>query len=261
VAYARAVSPADVYWTQSGLVLIMVILGGVGTLIGPILGAAVELLLRNWVSSLPGIGERWMLIMGLIFGAFVLFARGGIVGVFARPLRGSEAGPPPGPAADVRQSGPPALSVLHAAPPALEVRGVGHSFGALRVLNNVSLTVAPGERHALIGPNGAGKTTLFNAVAGDLRAREGHVLLGSLDLTGLPAHARTQLGIGRTYQRTSHFLGLSALENVELALRRQRHVARDPFSDGAGAEPELRRAASARSGSRLGGRTARAATG
>jgi ABC-type branched-subunit amino acid transport system ATPase component len=229
VGYARAVSPADVYWTQSGLVLIMVILGGVGTLIGPILGAAVELLLRNWVSSLPGVGERWMLIMGLIFGAFVLFARGGLVGVIMRTAGRDSvavAGPAPEHAREV--AGPPSLGAPDAPPPVLEVRAVGHRFGALRVLNNVSLSVAPGERHALIGPNGAGKTTLFNVIAGDLRATTGQILLGGVDLSSLPAHVRTTLGIGRTYQRTSHFQGLSALENVELALRRQRHVASDP---------------------------------
>lgn len=85
--YARYVSPGDVYWTQSGLVMIMVIIGGVGTLVGPVLGAAFELLLRNWVSSLPDIGERWMLIMGLVFVGFVLFARRGIVGIFEDVVR------------------------------------------------------------------------------------------------------------------------------------------------------------------------------
>jgi branched-chain amino acid transport system ATP-binding protein len=172
-----------------------------------------------------------MLIMGLIFGAFVLFARGGLVGVLVRAAdRRSSALAPAAQAYDTHPNGPPALVVLDALPPVLDVRGIGHRFGALRVLKDVSLTVAPGERHALIGPNGAGKTTLFNVIAGDLRASEGRVLLGGLDLTRLPAHARTQLGIGRTYQRTSHFHGLSALENVELALRRQRAVASDPFT-------------------------------
>ncbi len=229
-AYARSVSPADVYWTQSGLVLIMVILGGVGTLFGPIVGAALELLLRNWVSSLPGIGDRWMLIMGLIFGGFVLFARGGVVSILMpADRRRWTADAPAALAAKTQQAGPPTLGGVEGPPPVLDVRGIGRRFGALRVLNGVSLAVAPGERHALIGPNGAGKSTLFNVIAGDLRIGEGQILLGGVDLTKLPTHTRTQLGIGRTYQRTSNFHGLSALENVELALRRQRRVASQPF--------------------------------
>ncbi|MBI2755667.1 MAG: branched-chain amino acid ABC transporter permease [Chloroflexi bacterium] len=82
VGYTGFASPSDVAWTTSGQVMVMVIIGGVGTLFGPALGAALVLLMQNWVSSLPGIGERWQLVMGLVFVAFVLFARGGIVGIY-----------------------------------------------------------------------------------------------------------------------------------------------------------------------------------
>jgi ABC-type branched-subunit amino acid transport system ATPase component/ABC-type branched-subunit amino acid transport system permease subunit len=237
VGYSRAVSPADVHWTQSGLVMIMVIIGGVGTLIGPILGAAFELLLRNWVSSLPVVGERWMLFMGLVFGAFVLFARGGIVGLLKLRVA-------PEPATDVtlladgevklrkvtlRPAGLRKVTLPPAGTPVLEVRGVGRRFGALQALRDVSLAITAGERLAIIGPNGAGKTTLFNVIAGDLAPTQGHVWLAGRDVTRLPAHARTALGIGRTYQRTNLFLGLSAVENVELAVRRRDGVAARPF--------------------------------
>jgi branched-chain amino acid transport system permease protein len=84
VAYSGYVSPSDVYWTSSGLVLIMVIVGGAGTLLGPAVGAALVLLLQNLVSSLPTVGERWQLMMGLVFVAFVLVGRGGIAGLVRR---------------------------------------------------------------------------------------------------------------------------------------------------------------------------------
>jgi branched-chain amino acid transport system permease protein len=84
VAYNGLVTPGDVSWTTSGLAMVMVIIGGVGTLVGPVLGAGLVLLLQNWVSSLPNVGDRWQLVMGLVFVAFVLFARGGIAGLLER---------------------------------------------------------------------------------------------------------------------------------------------------------------------------------
>ena len=77
--YNGFVSPHDVYWTTSGLVMIMVIIGGAGTLVGPVLGAGLILVLQNIVSSHT---ERWPLIMGLTFILFVLLARRGIAGIY-----------------------------------------------------------------------------------------------------------------------------------------------------------------------------------
>ncbi len=71
------VAPSDVYWTVSGLALVMVIIGGAGTLIGPVMGAAVVLLLETIVASAT---ERWLLIMGLVFIVMVLFVRRGLAG-------------------------------------------------------------------------------------------------------------------------------------------------------------------------------------
>ena len=78
------VAPSDLEWTTSGIVLIMVVIGGAGTLIGPAVGAAIVLLLQIWVSVIPGIGERWPLIMGLVFMGFVLAGGGGMVGLVRR---------------------------------------------------------------------------------------------------------------------------------------------------------------------------------
>jgi len=90
-------------------------------------------------------------------------------------------------------------------------------FGAMTVTSSVSLTVEPGEIHALIGPNGAGKTTLISQIAGELHPDEGSITLDGRDITRLPVHARSALGIGRVFQITSFFPGYTALENVLLA--------------------------------------------
>jgi branched-chain amino acid transport system ATP-binding protein len=100
---------------------------------------------------------------------------------------------------------------------ALAVEGLCKRFGALAVTQDVSLTVEPGEVHALIGPNGAGKTTLIAQIAGALAPDAGTVRLAGRDVTALPEHARARLGLARTFQITSVFPELTALENAALA--------------------------------------------
>jgi branched-chain amino acid transport system ATP-binding protein len=101
----------------------------------------------------------------------------------------------------------------------LRLEGVAVAFGALRAVDGVSLCVAAGERRAIIGPNGAGKTTLFNAIAGDLAVTQGRVRLDGRDVTRLRTHRRAALGVGRTFQITTLFMGLTVEENVRLAVR------------------------------------------
>ncbi len=109
----------------------------------------------------------------------------------------------------------PAQAIGHA----LELQGVSRRFGGLRAVEDVSLSLAPGERRAIIGPNGAGKTTLFNLIAGDLRPTSGTIRFYGSDITRLPPHERIRLGIARTYQTPLVFPRLSVLENLYLAAR------------------------------------------
>lgn len=81
------VSPSDVYATTSVTALVMVLVGGTGTLAGPVLGAAIVTILRLYVSSAPVIGDRWETLLGLLFVGTVLFARRGLLGVARRTLR------------------------------------------------------------------------------------------------------------------------------------------------------------------------------
>ncbi len=101
---------------------------------------------------------------------------------------------------------------------ALEVRGLRKAFGGLQVTRGVDLSVARGERHLLIGPNGAGKTTLFNLIAGDLPSDAGSIVVHGQDLTRMPAAARAQRGVARTYQIITLFPHDTLLHNVRLAL-------------------------------------------
>jgi branched-chain amino acid transport system ATP-binding protein len=103
--------------------------------------------------------------------------------------------------------------------PALALHGVGRMFGALAAVGNVTLSVAPGERRAVLGPNGAGKTTLFNLICGDFPPTSGRVELFGQDITALPPHHRARNGVGRTYQTSLLFNGLSVEDNLVIAVR------------------------------------------
>lgn len=105
------------------------------------------------------------------------------------------------------------------AEPVLEVLGLCKSFGALRASDDVSLTLLPGEIHALIGPNGAGKSTLVAQIAGQLRPDAGTVLIGGREVTGLSVARRARMGLGRTFQVSSLALEFTVLRNVMLAVQ------------------------------------------
>jgi branched-chain amino acid transport system ATP-binding protein len=99
----------------------------------------------------------------------------------------------------------------------LRLTGVSKNFGALRVIDDLSLELAQGEALGVIGPNGAGKSTLFNLITGDLMPSTGRIFLGGRDVTGLPAHTRCRLGVGRSYQIPHPFGGMTVFENLLVA--------------------------------------------
>ena len=99
----------------------------------------------------------------------------------------------------------------------LECRDVSVRFGAFTAIDGVSLAFAPGRLYSVIGPNGAGKTTLINVLSGRLFADTGSVMLDERDITGLPAHVRTRRGLGRSFQITKLFAGLTVFESLRLA--------------------------------------------
>jgi branched-chain amino acid transport system ATP-binding protein len=106
----------------------------------------------------------------------------------------------------------------------LEVDGVVKRFGGFTALNQVSLHVKAGERFGLIGPNGSGKTTLINCVSGSLHADAGRILFEGRDITTLPAHRRTRLGIARSFQIPKPFTSMSVRDNLGIPLEYAGHA-------------------------------------
>ncbi len=99
----------------------------------------------------------------------------------------------------------------------LEVHGVSKSFGGVRAIDDFSFDLGQHEMVGIIGPNGAGKSTFFNLLTGIYRADRGQIRLDGQELVGMPQHAITRAGMGRTFQNIRLFRGLTVLENVMTA--------------------------------------------
>jgi branched-chain amino acid transport system ATP-binding protein len=105
------------------------------------------------------------------------------------------------------------------AAPAIALDAVTRRFGGLAAVRDVTLDVPEGQRRVILGPNGAGKTTLFNVICGDFPPSKGSVALFGEDVSALPSWRRARMGIGRTYQTSMPFGGLTVRQNLFVAAR------------------------------------------
>jgi len=99
----------------------------------------------------------------------------------------------------------------------LDVKNLKKSFGAINVLDDVSFSLKKGEFKTIIGPNGAGKTTIYNIISGVFRPTAGHVSLYGTDITNMPSHKITKMGLSRAFQITNLFPYLTTHENIRIA--------------------------------------------
>ncbi len=240
--------PEMLYWTANAQPVVVSLLGGIGTFLGPALGAFVYTLLDNWITSqLPNlaaglggpdiknqVGQLFDLILGMIVLTIVLVTPGGLASLpqlfFRLRNRYRKEDLP----AVVESTGEAIENVeiatiarveavrgdliVERGQPLLTIRGLGKSFGGLRAVHGVDLTVHAGDRHAIIGPNGAGKSTLFNLITGRLKPDRGTIAFGDRDITGKPPHVIAKEGIGRAFQITTIFPRLTVLQNLQYAM-------------------------------------------
>ncbi|KTG26945.1 ABC transporter ATP-binding protein [Haloferax profundi] len=113
----------------------------------------------------------------------------------------------------------------------LETQNLTKEFGKLVAVDDVNLDIERGEFRSLIGPNGAGKTTTFNLLTGALRPTRGTVTFNGEDVSALPPHQRVRRGLGRSFQITNVFSGLTVRENVRLAAQAARHEGFTPVEE------------------------------
>src|SRR5215210_5182100 len=216
----------------SGELIAMVVIGGMRSFMGPALGALFYILFREFLSIWTA---NWLLYFGLLFVGFIIFSPTGLVGVaqrLAAPFRKQAFG-------EAAMAGrtlsddplPPFLRPPdHVSGAILEARGIARSFGGIKAVQGVDITVRDRTLHALIGPNGAGKTTAFNLISGMYVPDTGEVLLRGQSIAGLSPEAITAAGIGRSFQITNLFPALSVEENVRLAIQARHRHRFDPWA-------------------------------
>ncbi len=212
----------------SAQLVIQTVMGGAGTLLGPLLGAAIWLYLYEGLQQVGNLGPYWKLILGIVFVVLVTVFRHGVAGGIlelarrfrpaARPIEGGG-----GQAAAAQLGMVSPQRPARAGEPVLEARGISKHYGGLKAASDIDFALAEGELHGVIGPNGAGKSTFFSMLAGELPTTSGRVLLRGQDITGIGVTAVCQLGMSKSYQINQLFEQLTVRENVRIAvLARQR---------------------------------------
>ncbi|HLJ01472.1 MAG TPA: ATP-binding cassette domain-containing protein [Bradyrhizobium sp.] len=205
------IAPSSFPFSQSILFLLVVVVGGAGRTLGPLIGSAVVVFLPE---VLAGLAEYRLLVFGAGLLIVLWAAPGGIAGALARLVRTKHALANPKPHLDL------ALAHITGARGGLAAEGVRVAFGGVVAVAGVDMAASPGRITSVIGPNGAGKTTLLNLVSGFQRADAGLVRVGKDEITGLAAHDVVRCGLARTFQTAQPFASLSVLDNVRLGLLR-----------------------------------------
>jgi ABC-type branched-subunit amino acid transport system ATPase component/ABC-type branched-subunit amino acid transport system permease subunit len=230
--YQQQAFPEMLYWTANAQPVVIALLGGIGAFLGPALGAFVYTELSNLLSS--NFSNQFEVLLGAVVLGVVLIVPGGLASVpqlFAN-LRARFRQEPT--TADIESSGESieradlarvvSIDAVRAdlpverGEPLLVIHGLSRSFGGLRAVQDVNLTVHAGDRHAIIGPNGAGKSTLFNLITGRLKPDAGRITFAGRDITGRPPHVIARAGIGRAFQITMIFPRLTVLQNLQYAI-------------------------------------------
>ena len=216
----------------SGQLVIQTVIGGAGTLIGPTVGAAIWLTLRDVLQQVPAIGDLWKFILGGVFVILVTFMPNGVVGTVVRlwshshPHRAKAvAASTPGAAAarEALLAPLPMSSDIAPAPLALEACDVRKAYGGIQAVDGVSLALPAGCFYAIIGPNGAGKSTFLRLLAREEPADSGQILLHGADVARADVTAAYQSGMAKSYQINQLFPQLTVRENLRLgALGRER---------------------------------------
>jgi branched-chain amino acid transport system permease protein len=220
--------PPDAFsFDTSGQLVMQTAIGGVGTLFGPLLGAAVWLFLSDFLQTALGLGSTWKLVLGVVFVLLVCFLRHGLIGgikdLYALAFHRAEI------EAEAPEEAPMPITVVDAAMPArhregdieagtiLKATGLTKRYGGLLANADIDFTVKAGELRGIIGPNGAGKSTFFKMLTCEVSPTSGTILFEGHDITGKSVTEVCQLGLTKSYQVNQLFTRLTVRENLAIA--------------------------------------------
>jgi branched-chain amino acid transport system permease protein len=220
--------PPDAFmFDTSGQLIIQTAIGGRGTLLGPLVGAAVWLFLQDFLQATLKLGASWKLVLGLVFVVLVCFLRQGIIGAIREAWRHLVEGKgvpaalplsaaPAAPAAPVREQ-PTHHADASFTGPVLQAMGLTKHYGGVIANESIDFTVNAGELRGIIGPNGAGKSTFFKMLTCEVPPTSGKILFEGRDITGKQVTDVCQLGLTKSYQVNQLFNRLTVRENITIA--------------------------------------------
>src|SRR5262245_19045584 len=234
--------PPDAFmFDTSGQLVMQTAIGGVGTLFGPLVGAAVWLFLSDFLQTTLHLGATWKLVLGVIFVLLVSFLPHGLIGgiedlyglvtVSRRRAEPVEVAPTADVTAEdeqkaaaevVRQPGIAAMPARrretdHKIGPILQAKGLTKHYGGLAANSDIDFVLNSGELRGIIGPNGAGKTTFFKMLTCEVLPTSGQILFEGRDITGMTVTDVCQLGRTKSYQINQLFNRLTVRENLTVA--------------------------------------------
>jgi branched-chain amino acid transport system permease protein len=205
-------------------------IGGIGTLFGPLLGAAIWLFLQDFLQSALHLGAAWKLVLGTVFVLLVCFLRKGIIGGLEDlyGLATSRDKPEPTEAESLADfSAAPGAGAVMAphkragdrnSGPILQASGLSKRYGGLLANSDIDFTVNHGELRGVIGPNGAGKSTFFKMLTCEIPPSSGKILFQGNDITGKSVADVCQLGLTKSYQVNQLFTRLTVRQNLTVAV-------------------------------------------
>ncbi|GII56840.1 metal-dependent hydrolase [Planotetraspora thailandica] len=221
--YLTFINPVGSFAILGSVTIVLAALvGGRGTLYGPVIGAFIVQVVSEAATVYGGGGNARVLVFGLALMVVVLFLPKGILPTVQAWWRArhpekveytDQAGALSRTRVAVRERTEPSPAPAQGEV-LLDVRGVSKRFGGLTAVDNADLTVRQGTITALIGPNGSGKTTLFNLISGGMQADSGEIWFDGRRIDGLRPWTRGHLGLGRTFQVTRLFKEMTVQENV-----------------------------------------------
>ena len=218
--------PPDAFtFDTSGELVMQTVIGGTGTLLGPLVGAAVWLYLRDFLQDGLHLGSAWKLVLGLVFVLLVCFLRRGIIGGLVDLAARFRRGPPPidvvAPAPTTVEGWQPGIRLRRPSDSvselALEARNLTKRYGGLTANSDITLRVQRGELRGIIGPNGAGKSTLFKMLTCEVAPSDGQIFFEGREITGRDVCDVCQSGLTKSYQVNQLFEKLTVAQNMTIA--------------------------------------------